>query len=189
MSTDRKLLAKAYQAGRRAFTENPRTTLTGGIERYRANHPGGDEADVAQAWADGFAYKYAEKRPPYLGRGKDGSWSFFGGEWSPDEVAEFARDRVTLDDGRILRTHAPGECSGSFCAIHHPSNHPLKDAPMRWRDDRGILERVCVHLVGHDDPDDLAHRERVGREHSGDHGCDGCCQREKNPLEYFSEKG
>ena len=74
-----------------------------------------------------------------------------------------------------IRTHADGECALEHCAIHNPSTHPLMDAPLHYRVDRGILERICKHGVGHDDPDDLAFRESVGREASGVHGCCGCC--------------
>ena len=44
-----------------------------------------------------------------------------------------------------LRTHAPDECSGPFCVIHNPSDHPLNDAPMHWRSDKGVMERICPH--------------------------------------------
>lgn len=77
----------------------------------------------------------------------------------------------------FLRTHAPDECSGPFCVIHNPSDHPLKDAPMHWRSDKGVMERICSHGIGHDDPDDLAYR-RTQRMASGTHGCDGCCRKE-----------
>ena len=80
----------------------------------------------------------------------------------------------------FLRTHAPTECSGPFCVIHNPSDHPLANAPMQWRTDKQIMERICPHGIGHDDPDDVAHRARVGRESSGAHGCDGCCWKEEN---------
>lgn len=79
----------------------------------------------------------------------------------------------------ILQTHGPDQCSGEFCCIHNPSDHPLKDAPLNWRGDRGIMERICVHGVGHHDPDDLAHIARTRGEraahYEGIHGCDGCC--------------
>ena len=78
----------------------------------------------------------------------------------------------------FLRTHGPGECSGEFCVIHNPSDHPLRDAPMHWRVDKGVMERICAHGIGHDDPDDVAHRQRMGATHAGVHGCDGCCLKE-----------
>lgn len=75
-----------------------------------------------------------------------------------------------------LRCHPRGQCAGEFCSVHNPSDHPLRNAPLNWRADRRIMERICVHGVGHDDPDDLAYRASVGREASGVHGCDGCCR-------------
>ena len=78
--------------------------------------------------------------------------------------------------GGTLKCHPRGWCAGEFCSIHNPSDHPLKDAPLNWRADRGIMERICVHGVGHDDPDDLAYRKLVGLEASGIHGCCGCCR-------------
>ena len=78
----------------------------------------------------------------------------------------------------FLRTHAPDECSGEHCVIHNPSDHPLKDAPMRWRSDKQVMERICEHGIGHADPDDVAHRKRIGVKHAGVHGCDGCCWKE-----------
>ena len=76
----------------------------------------------------------------------------------------------------FLRTHGPDECSGPHCVIHNPSDHPLRDAPMHWRSDKGVMERICPHGIGHTDPDDAAHRKRMGVKHAGVHGCDGCCR-------------
>lgn len=45
-----------------------------------------------------------------------------------------------------------------------------------WRPDRGIMERVCEHGVGHPDPDDV--KVQAGGWTETIHGCDGCC----NPL-------
>lgn len=61
------------------------------------------------------------------------------------------------------------------CPIHAPSQHSLVAAPLHWRGDRRIMERICDHGVGHPDPDDL----KVGRSWAeGVHGCDGCCRKE-----------
>ncbi len=81
----------------------------------------------------------------------------------------------------ILKTHGPSACSGEFCCIHNPSDHPLRDAPLNWRGDRGFMERICAHDIGHPDPDSLAHLQRVlGDAYEGYafgvHGCDGCCR-------------
>lgn len=78
-----------------------------------------------------------------------------------------------------LRVHNRKYCVGEFCTIHNPSDHHMKDWPMIWRGDRGIMERECPHGTGHPDPDDAAYRKRrdgdSGRYDSGIHGCDGCC--------------
>lgn len=73
---------------------------------------------------------------------------------------------------RKLRTHKASACAGEVCAVHNPSDHPMRDFPQEWRKDAGIMYRVCPHGIAHPDPDDLKVRthptERV-------HGCDGCC--------------
>ena len=76
----------------------------------------------------------------------------------------------------LTNVHNPKLCEGRGCAIHnHPSNHRLKDAPLNWREDRGILERICVHGCGHPDFDSAAYLETVGQGAENVHGCDGCC--------------
>ena len=100
-------------------------------------------------------------------------------EWQQSAEASVPPNDPGKDPSRYLvpgiRTHADGECALEHCAIHNPSTHPLMDAPLHYRADRGILERICKHGVGHDDPDDLAYRKSVGREADGVHGCCGCC--------------
>jgi hypothetical protein len=53
----------------------------------------------------------------------------------------------------------------------------MVDWPTHWRDDRKLMERICKHGVGHPDPDDLAHKKRIGLDVDtiSIHGCDGCC--------------
>jgi hypothetical protein len=80
--------------------------------------------------------------------------------------------------GQKLIVHRRDECSGR-CPIHNPSDHPLKDAPTHWREDRSIMERICEHGIGHPDPDDTGYKviERgEPLEYIDVHGCDGCCQ-------------
>ena len=82
-----------------------------------------------------------------------------------------ARDCTTY-----LRVHDPADCEGRGCGIHnHPSDHPLKDASMYWRTDRGILERICEHGVGHPDHDSELYLKSIGKDYENIHGCDGCC--------------
>ena len=79
----------------------------------------------------------------------------------------------------VLRTHRADACTGRNCVIHNPSDHPLKDAPLNWRGDRGLMERICDHGVGHPDPDDIAYKVSIGRMGEGVHGCcqNRCCSR------------
>lgn len=80
---------------------------------------------------------------------------------------------ITCDTGGVLvNIHKPDKCAGRPCCIHNPSDHPLRDAPMLWRGDRRIMERICEHRIGHPDPDDV--RVRTYWE-DAIHGCDGCC--------------
>lgn len=78
-----------------------------------------------------------------------------------------------------LRTHPATQCVGEDCCVHNPSDHPLKDAPMNWRSDRGLMERICEHGIGHPDPDDISFKARTMGEkyayYEAIHGCDGCC--------------
>lgn len=79
--------------------------------------------------------------------------------------------------GKLGRVHDPKQCEGRGCAIHnHPSDHPLKDAPLNWRTDASKLERICVHGVGHDDKDAVEYQQSQRYSvYNGVHGCDGCC--------------
>lgn len=85
-------------------------------------------------------------------------------------------DLIALHDGRILTVHDPEQCAGQACCIHHPSDHPLRDAPLHWRASGPLdikpshMERICPHGVGHPDPDGLRLDEVEM------HGCDGCCR-------------
>lgn len=91
----------------------------------------------------------------------------------------------TTGTGQKLTVHARKDCavlidnSLQGCAIHAPSDHPMKAFPTHWRDDRGIMERICPHGVGHPDPDgidyiSITHGKETAQVESI-HGCDGCC--------------
>lgn len=54
-----------------------------------------------------------------------------------------------LESGQSLQTHNSGQCFGQWCAIHRPMPGPWESWPRQWRDDRGILERVCPCGTGH----------------------------------------
>jgi len=75
----------------------------------------------------------------------------------------------TLVGGQILvGVHRPNEGCAIKCPIHNPSDHHMRDWEQNWRGDRGFIERICPHGIGHPDPDDL--------QADAVHGCDGCCR-------------
>lgn len=91
---------------------------------------------------------------------------------------------VQLKGGAILQTHPAEACAGEHCCIHNPSDHPLNTAPMNWRGDRALMERICEHGVGHPDPDDISFKRATRGDRFADaeaiHGCDGCCKNGEN---------
>lgn len=80
-----------------------------------------------------------------------------------------------LEDYGLYRIHAKEVCKPP-CPFHAPSDHPLNQAPIHIRDDKDFLvERICEHGVGHDDPDSASYMRSKGLKWPGIHGCDGCC--------------
>lgn len=76
--------------------------------------------------------------------------------------------RHVLVGGQVLvGVHPETACAGRPCCIHRPSEHHMATWPQNFRQDRGMMERLCAHSVGHPDPDDPTD-DTV-------HGCDGCC--------------
>ena len=75
-----------------------------------------------------------------------------------------------LVGGEAIMAHTEADCIVQPCPIHAPSDHHMVDWPQHWRGDRGIIERICPHGIGHPDPDCI---DGWG---GGVHGCDGCCQ-------------
>lgn len=82
-----------------------------------------------------------------------------------------ARLYTLVGSDRRIYTHHPSKCAGRHCCIHNPSDHHMKDWPQNWRDDRGIMERICPCGIGHPDPDDPKAKDP----HESVHGCCGCC--------------
>lgn len=80
---------------------------------------------------------------------------------------------------RLTNVHADTEDCAKGCTVHNPSGHAMREFPTHWRDDRGLMERICPHGVGHPDPDHIAFVERVAGKEAASaesvHGCDGCC--------------
>jgi hypothetical protein len=80
----------------------------------------------------------------------------------------------------LLTTHTPDKCEGRPCCVHNPSDHHLRSWEMNYRQDKGIMERICPdHGVGHPDPDDLAYWLSIGHPEMGVHACCGCCHENK----------
>jgi hypothetical protein len=82
-------------------------------------------------------------------------------------------ERATLVGGQVINAHSRDTCVGYWCTIHYNSNHHMNLWPQNWRSDRGIMERICEHGVGHPDPDDPKSADK----YEAVHGCDGCCAR------------
>lgn len=80
---------------------------------------------------------------------------------------------ATLEhSGTVLsNVHDPARCAGRPCTIHNRTEHSMREFPQSWRSDRGIMERICPHGVGHPDPDSPWSADSF----EWLHGCDGCC--------------
>lgn len=79
-------------------------------------------------------------------------------------------------------THEPGECAGEWCTIHRPSPASESVGYRHWRWDRGIMERICEHGIGHYDYDQeefhIKLLGKAGAKAQAVHGCDGCCRKD-----------
>jgi hypothetical protein len=82
---------------------------------------------------------------------------------------------ITGTGQKLSRVHSSKQCKGEHCVIHNPSDHPMKGFKTHWRSDRGLMERICNHGIGHPDPDALSVYTPERRQREGIHGCDGCC--------------
>lgn len=76
-------------------------------------------------------------------------------------------EHTLLESGQVILHHPRTDCIGRWCAIHQPMPGPWNNWPRQWRDDRGILERVCACGVGHPVAEDYGRVDTV-------HGCCGC---------------
>lgn len=91
----------------------------------------------------------------------------------------------TTGTGQVIGVHNDHDCRGTYCVIHKPSPHHMRDWPTHWRDDRKLMERICPHGVGHPDPDHLAFTPAGRRETESVHGCCGCCAKAAINMEYI----
>lgn len=88
-------------------------------------------------------------------------------------------ERVVLSSDQIIMAHSKKDCKPP-CALHSPSSHPMITWKLVYREDIGLLERVCEHGIGHPDPDSVKFLiEQMGMDESITvHGCDDCCSKE-----------
>lgn len=82
---------------------------------------------------------------------------------------------AAMGDALLVNIHPAWRCAGRPCVIHAPTEHHMRTWLLHWRDDRTIFERMCPHLVGHPDPDQITFWRETGQEEQAVHGCDGCC--------------
>jgi len=92
-----------------------------------------------------------------------------------------------LENSNIkLLAHEENECmSPSACTIHNRTDHHMRSFKQFYRFDRGIMERICSHGIGHPDPDDF---KIINGNDKGEHGCDGCCIRFATEEEYLDSQ-
>lgn len=92
-------------------------------------------------------------------------------------------EKYVTDYGEHLtNVHDREDCQGKFpwdtkypCPIHNQSDRAKSIGKQHWRNDKGMMERICSHGIGHPDPDDMFA--------DGVHGCDGCCNEKQVATE------
>lgn len=91
-------------------------------------------------------------------------------------MANELNERETAFWANFTYVHEPTtNCFTGHCAAHNPVDHHMRDWPMHWRADRGILERICLHGTGHPDPSQFDYWHSIGHDWEQVHGCCGCC--------------
>lgn len=89
-------------------------------------------------------------------------------------------DIVRFPYGLAL-VHRRSDCVAP-CAIHAPTDHHMRHLPTMFRSERGLVERICSHQVGHPDPDQVTHWQQtlspIEALTQSLHGCCeyGCCK-------------
>jgi hypothetical protein len=83
------------------------------------------------------------------------------------DVFNLASGEVAGPGEEMLLTHPRWRCEGREipCCIHSPSDHHMRTWKMDWRDDTGVMERICPHGTGHPDPDHMTYVRSLTPEH------------------------
>lgn len=118
----------------------------------------------------GFVQEIEKGKDPMGAEAKPTLVSTVSGPISELEPFEF--------DNVKAMVHPPKRCKGEQCTIHNPSQHHMRSWPMILRE-TALIERRCVHDIGHPDPDSVAWMNKTFGEGWGVHGCDGCCTKKE----------
>lgn len=98
----------------------------------------------------------------------------------PKRGSSMLRHQLEHTDCYVVKVHEETpECAEHGCSFHARSDHGMRSFPQHWRQDRGMMERICPHGIGHPDPDQWTYWRRTLPENLANaefiHGCDGCC--------------
>ena len=94
-------------------------------------------------------------------------------------MSQPAQESHLLESGQMISTHTRDQCFGEWCAIHKPQPGPWETWPRLWRDDRGIMERICPCGVGHPVAEMYEWAIEYGRGYDLVHGC--CSEHQCGP--------
>lgn len=79
----------------------------------------------------------------------------------------------------VLKTHEEQADCIMGCVVHNPQMSHMSYWAMNWREDRGMMERICPHGIGHPDYDQVRFWTRTMKWQDAwaemTHSCDGCC--------------
>jgi len=62
---------------------------------------------------------------------------------------------ITIHGVSLTNVHPESACTGRPCVIHSPTDHTMRDWPVRWATDTALFERECSHGEWLVDPDQL----------------------------------
>jgi hypothetical protein len=93
--------------------------------------------------------------------------------------SDFVAAKLEHSDVEVM-AHPPEKCAGQgACPLHHRTVHSMRAMTQVWRNDTGLIERICEHGVGHFDPDQweylMESRGAIEAKVLAAHSCDGCC--------------
>ena len=62
---------------------------------------------------------------------------------------------ITIHGVSPTNVHPESACTGRPCVLHNPTDHTMRDWPIRWATDTALFERACPHSEWVVDPDQL----------------------------------